>query len=260
MALAEVFVNDADDRLMAHGTSRCTVFPPIDESVDLRPPAPPPEAEPDAPDPYRRPVPATEASPPPPGGDGLELLRAQLRGDLPPPPIDRLTGIRLVAADEGRVVFALPTHGWLGNEWGTVYGGVTTLLAKSAAAAAVQSTAAAGTHFTALDIKVNMLRPIPLDGRSLVATGTLLHRGKRLAIATAEVVHGDKRVAVATGTTALTPPRRSRLDRRTDAPPPGRARSDGSDRPASSPGESPHTASSVTPRMCNSSQSDVRRD
>jgi uncharacterized protein (TIGR00369 family) len=137
------------------------------------------------------------------------LLRARLHGDVPPPPIDQLTGIRLVAAEHGRVVFSLPAHRWLGNEWGTVYGGLTTLVAKSAAAAAVQTTAAAGTRFTALDIKVNLLRPIPLDGRELVATGTLLHRGKRLAIATAQVVHGDERVAVATGTTALTPPRRA---------------------------------------------------
>ncbi len=92
------------------------------------------------------------------------------------------------------------------NEWGTVYGGVLTLLAKSAAAAAVQSTAVDGTGFTALDVKVNFLRAVPADGRELVATGTVLHRGKRLAVATAEVMHGDDRVAVLTGTTALTPP------------------------------------------------------
>lgn len=207
MGLAEVFVHDADDRLVAHGTSRCTVFPPIDASVELRPPPPPTEPASTTPDPYHRPVGAIEAAPPPPGADGLELLRAQLRGHVPAPPIDRLTGVRLATAERGRVVFALPAHPWLGNEWGTVYGGITTLLAKSAAAAAVQTTAAAGTRFTALDIKVNMLRPIPLDGRELVATGTLLHRGKRLAIATAQVVHGEQRVAVATGTTALTPPR-----------------------------------------------------
>jgi uncharacterized protein (TIGR00369 family) len=205
MGLAEVFVHDADDRLVAHGTSRCTVFAPMDASVELRMPAPDAEAEPDTPDPYRRPFRAPEIAPVPPDRDGLELLRAQLRGELPAPPIDRLTGIRLAAADRGRVVFSLPAHRWLGNEWGYVYGGVTTLLAKSAAAAAVQTTAPAGTRFTALDIKVNLLRPIPLEGRELVATGTLLHRGRRLAIATAQVMHGDKRVAVATGTTALTP-------------------------------------------------------
>jgi len=207
MGLAEVSVHDDDDRLVAHGTSRCTVFAPIDASVQLRPPARSAEPAPDTPDPYQRPVAAMERSPARADQDGLELLRAQLRGELAPPPIDQLTGIRLVAADKGRVVFALPAHGWLCNEWGTVYGGVTTLLAKSAAAAAVQTTAAAGTRFTALDIKVNMLRPIALDAGELVATGTLLHRGKRLAIGTAEVMHGDQRVAVATGTTALTPQR-----------------------------------------------------
>jgi hypothetical protein len=37
---------------------------------------------------------------------------------------------------------------------------------------------------------------IPMDGRELVATGTLLHRGKRLAIGTAEVMHGADRVAL----------------------------------------------------------------
>jgi uncharacterized protein (TIGR00369 family) len=207
MALAEVSVHDADDRLVAHGTSRCTVFPPIDASVELRPPAPPADPAPDTPDPYRRPVPATKPSPARADRDGLELLRAQLRGELPPPPIDQLTAIRLVSAEQGRIVFALRAHPWLGNEWGTVYGGVTALLAKSAAAAAVQTTAAPGTRFTALDIKVNMLRPGPLDGRDLVATGTVLHRGRRLAIATAQVMNGDERAAVATGTTALGPPR-----------------------------------------------------
>jgi acyl-CoA thioesterase len=207
MGLAEVFVHDAGDRAVAHGTSRCTVFSAIDASVELQAPAAAPEPAPDTPDPYRRPVPATDATPAPFERDGLDVLRAQLRGELLPPPIDQLIGIRLAAAEPGRVEFTLPAHGWLGNEWGTVYGGVTTLLAKSAAAAAVQTTAAAGTRFTALDIKVNMLRPIALDGRELVATGTLLHRGRRLAIATAQVMHGEKRVAVATGTTALTPTR-----------------------------------------------------
>jgi uncharacterized protein (TIGR00369 family) len=95
-----------------------------------------------------------------------------------------------VSAGPGRAVFALSASPWLRNEWGTVYGGVLTLVAKSAAAAAVQTTAAGGTAFTALDIKINFLRPVPSDGREIVATGTVLHRGKRLAIATADVMHG----------------------------------------------------------------------
>jgi uncharacterized protein (TIGR00369 family) len=207
MALAEVYVRDRRDRLVAHGTSRCSVFPPIDESIQLLPPGEPgaAETEPNTPDPYLREPPVPDRGRPQETRDGLELLRAQLRGELPPPPIDQLIGIRLVAAEPGRVVFALPASAWLRNEWGTVYGGVLTLLAKSAAAAAVQATASRGTSFTALDVKINFLRAIPADGRELLATGTVLHRGKRLAIATADVVYGDARVAVLTGTTALTP-------------------------------------------------------
>jgi uncharacterized protein (TIGR00369 family) len=207
MALAEVYVRDARDRLAAHGTSRCSVFAPIDESVQLRPAEDPAATETDrtAPDPYLREPPAMDPGRPEEDYDGLELLRARLRGELPRPPIDQLIGIRLVGAEPGRVVFALPASPWLRNEWGTVYGGILTLLAKSAAAAAVQATASRATTFTALDVKINFLQAVPADGLELVATGTVLHRGKRLAIATAEVMHGDVRVAVLTGTTALTP-------------------------------------------------------
>jgi acyl-CoA thioesterase len=136
---------------------------------------------------------------------GLEALRATLRGDIPSPPIDRLTGIRLEEAEDGRVVFAMPASGWLAQEFGAIFGGAIALLGMSAASAAVQTTAEPGTGFAALDVKVNLLRPVLPDGQDLVATGTVLHRGRRLAIGTSEVLHGGKRVAVVTGTTELRP-------------------------------------------------------
>jgi uncharacterized protein (TIGR00369 family) len=208
MALAEVHVRDSRDRLVAHGTSRCAVFAPIDDSVALLPPGAPAaaETEPKTSDPHLRTPPATRSRHLHEARDGLELLRAGLRSELPPPAIDQLTGIRIAAAEQGRVAFSLPASPWLRNELGTVYGGVQALLAKSAAAAAVQSTASQGTGYAALDVKINFLRAVPADGRELRAIGTVLHRGTRLAIATAEVFHGDHRVAVLTGTTALTPP------------------------------------------------------
>jgi hypothetical protein len=80
-----------------------------------------------------------------------------------------------------------------------------TLLAKSAAAAAVQSTASRGTSVLALDVKIKLpsrgSRRWPRAARDRHSAAP----GKRLAIATAEVMHGDVRVAVLTGTTALTP-------------------------------------------------------
>jgi uncharacterized protein (TIGR00369 family) len=119
-------------------------------------------------------------------------------------PADRHPARERRSGSRGLRAFGEPLA--LRNEWGTVYGGVLTLVAKSAAAAAVQTTAAGGTAFTALDIKINFLRPVLSDGREIVATGTVLHPGKRLAIANADVMHGGVRVAALTGTTALTPP------------------------------------------------------
>ena len=61
---------------------------------------------------------------------GLELLERQLAGELPRSPIDNLTGIRLVEAEDGRVKFAMPATGWCANELGTVFGGMVALLAS----------------------------------------------------------------------------------------------------------------------------------
>jgi acyl-coenzyme A thioesterase PaaI-like protein len=51
-------------------------------------------------------------------------------------------------------------------------------------------------------MNINLLHP---DGEQLVATWTVLHRGRRLTIGTAEVRHGGRQVAMVTCTTKLTP-------------------------------------------------------
>ena len=131
---AEVFVHDGDERLVAHGTSRCAVFAPIALASDLQADWPTPEPEPGSPDPHLRPSPRLDASSSVLDCDGLERLRRQLRGEVTGPPVDQLTGIHLVATEHGRAVFGLPASPWLRNEFGNVYGGVLTLLVKSAAA------------------------------------------------------------------------------------------------------------------------------
>jgi uncharacterized protein (TIGR00369 family) len=211
-ALCECFIEDDGGRLCAHGTGRCHIIGPLrepdpDAVLELEPV---PEREEPTPDPHLRPA-AGEVL----DDDvlnhlsGLEVLRAQVDGELDLPPVHHLTGIRPLAAESGRVVFTLPASEWLRNEFGGIFGGAIGFLAKSAVAGAVQTTAPAGTGYTAVDVKVNFLQPVEPDGRDLVATGTVVHGGRRLAIATAEVVHGQgERVAIATGTTTLRPPSR----------------------------------------------------
>src|SRR5439155_20864790 len=123
---------------------------------------------------------------------------------LPRAPVDLLTGIRLVGAEDGYTEFDLTTHGWCVNETGTMFGGMIALLASSAGAAAVQTIAPAGTAFRALDMKLNLIRPVTPDGSELTAVGTVIHHGRQLAISSTEVTDArGKRVAVATGTTML---------------------------------------------------------
>ena len=202
--LAEVFITRGDGKLISHGTSRVFIFPPIPQDAPQEL-ARPPAIEYETPDPPLRPpqggwvTPADLA-----GASGLELLERQLAGDLPRPPIDRLTGLRLTGAGDGWTTFSLPTSPWLANEFGTVFGGMVALLASSAGSAAVQSIAPVGTRFTALDMKLNIIRPAQTDGSDLTARAQVVHRGRQLAIASTEIFDGrDKRIAVATGSTML---------------------------------------------------------
>jgi uncharacterized protein (TIGR00369 family) len=71
---------------------------------------------------------------------------------------------------------------------------------------AVQTLLPAGASYAPLDLKVNFLRPVSPDGKDLVATGRVVHRGRTLAIATSEVFDAEgRKVALATGSTRMLP-------------------------------------------------------
>jgi len=216
VALSEVFlIESGTDRLIAHGTSRCAVLPsiePVPERPDDLPPIEP-EADTDS-DPFRRPWPRNailqqelwdELS-------GREVVDRQLAGELPPPPIHYLTGIRPVEAGEGSAVVRMPCSVWLSSPARTVQGGVIATLADTAMAIAVQTTTAPKTAFAGLDLKVNYLRPVRPDGRELTARASVIHSGRTLVITRAEVVNEDgKPVALATGSSMYLPGRPATL-------------------------------------------------
>jgi uncharacterized protein (TIGR00369 family) len=215
VALSEVFVLDEErDQLVAHGTSRCTVFPPLDPAPERPATLSPVEvAAHETPDPYLRPVrgePVSQES-----WDrmtGLEVLGAQIAGELPSPPIHHLTGLAPTAADEGRASFRLPCTEWLCSPLRTIQGGVIAMVADAALQSAVQTTVPAGTAFASLDIKINFLRPVEPDGSDLVAHGVVTHSGRTIAIAGAEVLNAEgKRVALATGSSMYLPGRPANL-------------------------------------------------
>lgn len=136
---------------------------------------------------------------------GLDLLRAVAAGDVPPPPISGLLGMRLVAVEEGRVVFACTPDGSAYNPIGTVHGGVLCTLLDSAAGCAVHSTLPAGVGYTSIDLNVKYLRAAHA-GAELLATGTVVKGGRRVALAAAELHDPDGRlVATATSSCLVLP-------------------------------------------------------
>src|SRR5919198_4851612 len=215
VGLSEVFVRESEgERLIAHGTSRLNVFPPLDP-----PPEPPGELEPFVPPTYETPDPYLR---PPPDGildqeiwdalSGSEILRRQLTGKLPPPPLFQLTGIRPTEIGDGTATAVMPATEWLASPTRMLQGGTIAMLADFAMLIAVETRRPAGLAFAALDLKANFLRPVPPEGADLTARAEVVHSGRTLAITQAQVTNAEgKPVLLATGSSIYLPGRPASL-------------------------------------------------
>jgi uncharacterized protein (TIGR00369 family) len=215
VGLAEVFMFEEEtERLIAHGTSRLTIFPPLDPM-----PEPPAELEPfqpaqhSEPDPFLRPAPDGLI----PQGlwaelSGAEIVRRQIAGELPPPPLHHLTGVRPVEIGEGRATVVMPCTEWLASPTGRLQGGAIAMLADFAMLIAVETITTAGLAFAGLDLKANFLRPVAPDDSELTARAEVVHSGRTLAITRATVTNAeDKPVLLATGSSIYLPGRPASL-------------------------------------------------
>jgi uncharacterized protein (TIGR00369 family) len=215
VGLSEAFILEEDtERLIAHGTSRLTIFPPLDPL-----PEPPAGLEPlelpeyPDPDPYLRPAPngtipqeVWEELP------GAEIVRRQLAGELPPPAIYHLTGLRPVEIGDGTATVVMPCTKWLTSPSGRLQGGTIAMLADFAMLIAVETTTPAGLAFAGLDLKVNFLRPVAPDGSDLTAKAEIVHSGRTIAITRATVTNAEgKPVVLATGSSIYLPGRPASL-------------------------------------------------
>ncbi|MCW2983387.1 MAG: hypothetical protein JWR63_957 [Conexibacter sp.] len=140
---------------------------------------------------------------------GLEVMRAIMTGELPAPPVAQLLGFGIARVDEGSVMFSMDPLEAHQNPLGTVHGGIITTLLDSAMGCAVHTTLPAGGMYTTLELKVNFLRPSFAGGATLLAQGTVLHRGSTAVLAEATITDAasTKKIAHATSTCLILPPR-----------------------------------------------------
>ncbi len=121
---------------------------------------------------------------------GLEVLRGIMSGEIPAPPMARHMGLTLAEADKGRVVFeGAPTEAH-GNPMGTTHGGWFGTILDSALGCVVMSCLPAGSVYTTLEYKVNLIRGIP-SGTKVRAIASAGHVGRSTGVASAELIGAE---------------------------------------------------------------------
>jgi uncharacterized protein (TIGR00369 family) len=114
---------------------------------------------------------------------GIDFLRAIRDGRLPPPPLAKLLGFSLVEVEPGHAVFECVPGEQHYNPIGVVHGGLAMTLLDSAMGCCVQTRMPAGSGYTTLEAKTNLVRGITDKTGRLRAIGKLVHLGKRVATA-----------------------------------------------------------------------------
>jgi len=122
------------------------------------------------------------------GLSGLEYFRKLLAGEIPPPPMLDLLGIRLVEIELGRVVFAATAEERFYNGTGVAHGGFAATLLDTALGCAINSTMPPGRRFTTLELKINLTRPLTREVGALRCEGRVVHLGGRTATSEGRIV------------------------------------------------------------------------
>jgi uncharacterized protein (TIGR00369 family) len=140
---------------------------------------------------------------------GLEFFKKMIAGELPPPPLVVLLGLKLVEAEPGRVTFTGVAREEFYNGMGVAHGGFAATLLDSALGCAINTMMPAGRVFTTIDLQIHYTRPLRRDAGELRCTATVVHAGSRTATSEGRIVDAAGKV-YAHGTTTcilVEPPR-----------------------------------------------------
>lgn len=108
-----------------------------------------------------------------------------IAGELPPPPVGELVGMRLVEVAADRAVFEMNASRRHTNPMGTLHGGILCDLVDGAMGVAFASGLLEGESFTTLELKINFLKPI--WEATLRAEATVVRRGRVVGLVACDV-------------------------------------------------------------------------
>jgi uncharacterized protein (TIGR00369 family) len=129
----------------------------------------------------------------------LAQLEQIISGETPGAPVGDLIGMRMVAAEPGRVTFDLVAGPEHSSPPGTLHGGILCDLADAAMGCANLSELEEGESFATVELKINFLKPV-WAGR-VTAVGEVIKRGRTLSVLACRITdESGSLVAYATST------------------------------------------------------------
>ena len=137
------------------------------------------------------------------GLSGLQILQEMLDGKLPPPPIAETLDFTLISVAHGEATFQGTPKLKHYNPLGGVHGGWFATLLDSALGCAVMSALPAGTSYTTLELKLNLVRALNTKVPLVRSIAKTVHVGKQVATAEAQLIGHDGKLYAHSSTTCL---------------------------------------------------------
>lgn len=119
-----------------------------------------------------------------------------------PAPIGKLLGLKLLQAENGTAVVEFVADERHTNPMGTLTGGVSSLIADVAMGFAYSTTLAADESFTAVDLKINFIRPV--WKATLRANARVVHAGKVVGLVECDILDERQRLVARASCTCMT--------------------------------------------------------
>lgn len=115
--------------------------------------------------------------------DDTELER--LKNDFNAQGYCQLLGIKVINIEKGVARLSLSFDEKILNKDGVVHGGIITSLADSAAAVALLSIIGSEIRISAIELKINFIRPV--TNADLFAEAKIIHKGSKTAVGDIEI-------------------------------------------------------------------------
>lgn len=115
---------------------------------------------------------------------GLQTFKRYIHGELPVPPIWRLTGMRPTEVGLGKANFSMPITPWLADGTGIYWGGLFALFADSPLASAIWTTLPAGKVLATSELNISFLRPITKQTETIIGHANTVHSGSQVGLST----------------------------------------------------------------------------